>query len=96
MKMSNYKKKAKTIAHATMVWEREQLQAATAAEQLTKAVAAVEQYKDELTQAQIDDVHKHVEERQADLKEFLTKARNKYVSKLAEYGIEPKLPKEKP
>jgi hypothetical protein len=88
------KKKAKNVAHATMVWEREQLQAATAAEQLTKALAAVEHYKDELTESEINSVYAKVEAQRGEIKDFLVRARDKYVSKLAEYGVEPTLTKE--
>lgn len=94
--MSNWKKKAKNKAHAEMVWEREQLQAATAAEQLDKAVAAVEQYKDELTPEQITDVYTMVEMRKGELKDFLLKARDKYVTKMREMGLDPIMPKDKP
>ena len=88
------KKKAKNVAHATMVWEREQLQAATAAEQLTKALAAVEFYKDELTESEISSVYAKVEAQRGEIKDFLVAARDKYVTKLAELGVEPTITKE--
>lgn len=90
------KKKAKTIAHATMVWEREQMKAAVMVEQVDKALATIEQYREELSDEQVNDVYKHVEERKKDIEDFLLKAKDKYVSKLSTYGLEPTLPKEKP
>jgi hypothetical protein len=92
--MSNNKKRAKKVAHAAMVWERDQLRAATMSEQLNKALAAVEQYKDELTVAQINDVYAQVEVQRGEIKDFLLKARNKYVTKMSDYGLEPTLTKE--
>lgn len=88
------KKKAKHVAHATMVWEREQLQAATAAEQIAKALAAVEFYKEELTESEVSSVYAKVEAQRGEIKDFLLAARNKYVNKLAELGVEPTLTKE--
>lgn len=92
--MSNEKKKSKDVAHAVMVWEREQLQAATAAEQLTKALAAVEFYKEELTESEINSIYAKVEAQRGEIKDFLVNARNKYVTKLAEHGVEPTITKE--
>lgn len=92
--MSNEKKKSKDVAHAVMVWEREQLQAATAAEQLDKALAAVEHYKDELTESEINAVYAQVESRRGEIKQFLINSRDKYVTKLSEHGVEPTFTKE--
>lgn len=82
------KKKNKRLAHATMVWERAQLRAAMAAEQIDKAVAAVEQYKHELTEAQIDDITVQVGEKRKELEAYLLKERNKYAKKLDELNLE--------
>ncbi len=82
------KKRDKRLAHATMVWERAQLQAATAAEQIDKAVAAVEQYKDELTPQAIADVHAQVEVQRESIKAFLIAERDKYAKKLDELKVE--------
>lgn len=90
------KKKAKTVAHATMVWEREQLKAAMMVEQIDKALAIIEENKGELTEAEIADVEKHVADRKKDIEDFLLSAKQKYIKKLAEFGIEPTLPVEKP
>lgn len=88
------KKKAKTVAHATMVWEREQLKAAVMMEQVDKALATVEQYKDELTDEQIADVLEHAKERRKDIEEYILKAKLKFVNKLAPFGIEPTFKRE--
>lgn len=82
------KKKDKQLAHATMVWERAQLRAATAAEQIDKAIAAVEQYKSELTEAQIADVQAQVERQREDIKKYLLEERKKYADKLDQLQIE--------
>lgn len=83
------KKKDKRVAHAQMVWERAQLAAATAVEQIDKSLAAVEQYKDELTDEQIEQIRQQVLNQQTAIKEFLLEQRNKYVAKLDEFNLEP-------
>jgi hypothetical protein len=85
----NNKKKSKRLAHAEMVWEREQLKAAMIAEQLDKAIAAVEQYREELTQEQIDGVYAQVNLRKKDLEEYVISAKNKYLAKLKELQSNP-------
>jgi hypothetical protein len=82
------KKKDKRLAHAQMVWEREQLQAAVAAEQIDKAVAVIMQYKDELTEEQLEEVLSQTRSKKSELEEFLLKARNKYAVKLDELNVE--------
>lgn len=82
------KKKEKRLAHATMVWERAQLRAATAAEQIDKALAAVEQYKHELTDAQIEDIKSQVEIQRAEIEKYILKERNKYADKLDDLNLE--------
>lgn len=82
------KKKDKRLAHATMVWEREQMQAAMAAETIDKALAVVMQYKDELTEEQVSTVLEQTRVKKAELENFLIKARNKYASKLDELNLE--------
>ena len=85
--MSN-KKKDKRLAHANMVWERSQLKAAMAAEQIDKAVAAVEQYADELSEQQIPDIKAQVELQKKEIESFLIKERDKYAAKLDELNLE--------
>lgn len=82
----NNKKVNKRLANADAKFQKEQLQAATAAEQLTKAMAVVEQYRDELTDAQYADVMNRFEAQKQEIEKFLTKARDKYVAKLKELG----------
>jgi len=89
----NAKKLRKRMAHAEMVWEREQLKAAMIAEQLNKAIAAVEQYKDELTEEQIAAVHEQVNIRRKELEEFVSAAKSKYLIKLDELVIKTGLEK---
>ena len=85
--MSN-KKKDKRLAHANMVWERSQLKAAMAAEQIDKAIAAVEQYSDELTEEQLSDIKAQVEVQKKEIESFLIKERDKYAAKLDELKLE--------
>jgi Spy/CpxP family protein refolding chaperone len=82
------KKKDKRLAHANMVWERSQLKAAMAAEQIDKAVAAVEQYADELSEQQIADIKAQVELQKKEIESFLIKERDKYAAKLDELKLE--------
>jgi hypothetical protein len=82
------KKKDKRLAHANMVWERSQLKAAIAAEQIDKAVAAVEQYKEELSEEQFEDIKLQVENQKKQIEAYLIAERNKYAAKLDELNIE--------
>jgi pheromone shutdown protein TraB len=84
----NNKKKNKRLAHANMVWERSQLKAAIAAEQVDKAVAAVEQYQDELTEDQLAEIKAQVETQKKQIESFLIAERNKYAAKLDELNLE--------
>jgi hypothetical protein len=84
--MSNDKRKTKWIANAEAKFQKEQLQAATAAEQLTKAVAVVEQYREELTDLQYKEVMERFEQQKKEIEQFLLKARDKYAKKLKELG----------
>ena len=82
------KKKDKRLANATAKWEKEQLQAAFAAEQIDKSLAVIMQYKDELTDKQMEDVLEQTRVKKAEIEEFLLKARNKYAKKLDELNLE--------
>jgi DNA-binding transcriptional regulator GbsR (MarR family) len=82
------KKKDKRLAHANMVWERSQLKAAIAAEQIDKAVAAVEQYKEELSEEQFEEIKLQVENQKKQIEDYLIAERNKYAAKLDELNIE--------
>lgn len=92
--MSNTKKKAKHAAHAAMVWERDQLQIALAAEKIDKAMAVVEQYGDELTEEQKAEIVAVAQQRSEDVRAFAMKARDKYIAKMADLGLEPTFTKE--
>lgn len=82
------KKKDKRLTNATAKWEKEQLQAAFAAEQIDKSLAVIMQYKDELTEQQLEDVLEQTRIKKAEIEEFLLKARNKYAKKLDELNLE--------
>lgn len=84
--MANEKKTAKYIENAELKFQEQQLQAAAIAEKLSKAIATVEQYKEELTALQYSDVMKKFEEQKKELEEFVLSARDKYVTKLKELG----------
>ena len=71
-----------------MVWERSQLKAAIAAEQIDKAIAAVEQYKDELNEEQLETIKVQVENQKKQIEAYLIAERNKYAAKLDELNIE--------
>jgi len=84
--MSNNKRTLKRIANAEAKFQKEQLQAAVAAEQLSKAMAVVQEYRHELTDAQYQDVMYKFEAQKNEIEKFLTKARDKYAVKLKELG----------
>lgn len=82
----NNKKYNKRLAHSEHVFQREQLKAAMMSEQLDKALAVVEQYKDELSDSDYQQAMANFEQRREDVKEFLLKATNKYAKKLKDLG----------
>lgn len=82
------KKKDKRLAHANMVWERSQLKAAIAAEQIDKAVAAVEQYREELSEEQFEAIKIQVENQKKQIEAYLISERDKYAAKLDELNLE--------
>jgi acyl-CoA reductase-like NAD-dependent aldehyde dehydrogenase len=84
--MANEKKTAKYIENAELKFQEQQLQAAAIAEKLSKAIATVEQYKEELNDLQYSDVMKKFEEQKKELEAFVLNARDKYVTKLKELG----------
>jgi acyl-CoA reductase-like NAD-dependent aldehyde dehydrogenase len=84
--MANEKKTAKYIENAELKFQEQQLQAAAIAEKLSKAIATVEQYKEELNDLQYSDVMKKFEEQKKELEAFVLSARDKYVTKLKELG----------
>ena len=71
-----------------MVWERSQLKAAIAAEQIDKAVAAVEQYKEELSEEQLEAIKVQVENQKKQIEAYLISERDKYAAKLDELNVE--------
>ena len=84
--MSNTKRINKRLANAEAKFQKEQLQAAMAAEQVSKAMAIVEEYRSELTDAQYNDVVAKFEAQKTEIEKFITKARDKYAKKLKELG----------
>lgn len=82
------KKKDKRLAHANMVWERSQLKAAIAAEQIDKAAAAVEQYREELSEEQFAAIKVQVENQKKQIEAYLISERDKYAAKLDELNLE--------
>lgn len=86
--MSNEKKKDKRVAHAEMVWEREQLQAAMAVENIDKALFIIEEYKDEMTDEQLEEVRVQTARQKKEIETFLMAARDKFAKKLDEYNLE--------
>jgi hypothetical protein len=74
----------KTMAHARMVWAREQIQAAAAMKVLDEAWAAVEANSSELDAVLMQAVEHEYQSRKEEVKKFLLDARDKFVAKLGE------------
>jgi hypothetical protein len=74
----------KSIAHAEMVWEREQLQAATAKEAIDIAFELVKANADDIEADKMVLIEAEVATRNKDIEEFLLKARDKYLAKITE------------
>ena len=84
--MSNQTRINKRIENAELKFQEEQIQAAQAAEAITKAIAVVEEYRSELTDEQYSDVMARFEEQKQGITDFLLKARDKYANKLIALG----------
>lgn len=86
----NTKKVNKSLAHAEMTFQKEQLKAAMMQQQLDKAIAIIDQHKQELSDAEYADAQKQLEQRRLEVKEFLLNATEKYAKKLKDLG-DPKI-----
>jgi hypothetical protein len=86
----NNKKFNKSLAHAEMVYQREQIKAAIMREQLDKALAIVDQNKTEFSDEDYALLMEQLDKRREEIKEFLLKATNKYAKKLKDLG-DPKI-----
>lgn len=82
----------KTVAHARMVWAREQMQAAAAMNVLDEAWAEVEANSQELDAVIMQAIEHEYESRKEDVKKFLLDARDKFIAKVgkenADLGID--------
>lgn len=83
--MSN-KKKQKNAAYAKMLWERAQLRAVTAREQLDKSMAVILQYKDEVAPEALQDALVKVEEQREEIKKYIMSERDKFAAKIQTIG----------
>ena len=62
--------------------------------EIETAAAIIDGNRAELTSEQYLEIADHIDQRRADVAEFLLKSRDKYVSKCHELGVEPVLPKD--
>jgi hypothetical protein len=85
-KQMDDKKRNKYIANAEEKFQKEQLQAAAAMEQINKSAAIIDLNKDELTKEQLDEIYGAIATRRQEVSEFLMSARDKYALKLKELG----------
>jgi len=76
------KKQDKSIAHARMVWAREQMQAAKALEQLEAAIDTIRKNADAITPDEMAIVEDKYKEQKTRIEEFVLKARDKFVTKV--------------
>lgn len=82
------KAKNKQLDYATKKWEQAQIAAASAAEALDKALATVLFYKDELTDAQVEDVYEQMRLKKKELEDFLREEQRKYAQALDDLNLE--------
>jgi hypothetical protein len=88
------KKKDKDLAHATNVWEREQLHVAGLLGEIEKSASIIDGHRNELTDEEYLSLVDKIDERRAEVAEYLLKSRDKYVQKCHDLGVEPTLPTE--
>lgn len=81
-KTMSKKKTEKNLAHAKMVWAREQMQAAKALETLEKAMEQVRENAESITPEDLQVIEKKYEEQKAEIEAFVLKARDKFVTKV--------------
>ena len=82
----NEKKRIKNLEHAEYIYQKDQLKAAMMQEQIDKAMAVVQQFKDELASDVYEQAFANVEARRAEVKEFLMKSTARYAEKLKALG----------
>ena len=86
------KKAEKNLAHAKMVWAREQMQAAQALELLENAMEQVRQNAESIPPEDLQVIEEKYEEQKLQIKSFVLKARDKFVTKVgpenADLGLE--------
>jgi hypothetical protein len=82
------KKVQKNIAHAKMVWAREQLQAAKALEQLEAAMETIRKNSEAITADELETVEEKYEEQKKRIEEFILKARDKFVIKVGPENVD--------
>lgn len=82
------KKRDKRLAHAQMIWEREQLQAAQASQAIDQALEIMMKFKDELTEEQIEEALDQTRIKKAEIEKFILKARDKFATKLDDLNLE--------
>jgi flagellar biosynthesis GTPase FlhF len=86
------KKLEKNLAHARMVWAREQMQAAQALETLEKAMEQVRENAESIPPEDLQVIEGKYEEQKSEIQNFVLKARDKFVTKVgpenADLGLE--------
>lgn len=88
------KKKEKDLEHATSTWEREQLHVAGLLGEIEKSASIIDGHRNELSDEDYMSLVEKIDERRAEVAEYLLKSRDKFVQKCHELGVEPVLPKE--
>lgn len=74
----------KTVAHARMVWAREQIQAASAQKAIEEAWEQIEANRAEMDTVLFMAVEHEKDERLEEIKRFLLDARDKFIQKVGE------------
>jgi acyl-CoA reductase-like NAD-dependent aldehyde dehydrogenase len=82
------KAKNKQLDFATTKWQNAQMAAAQAAETLDKALAVVLLHKDELSEAQIEEIYEQMRLKKDELKSFLIEEQRKYAEALDAVNLE--------
>lgn len=80
--MPKRKKMDKNLAHARMVWAREQIQAAAALEKLEEAIKQIRGNADSITPEELVIIESKYEEQKLRIKDFVLQCRDKFVIKV--------------
>jgi len=87
MSKTKDKRKKRAVEHAKFLWERAQLQAASAQKNLDGAVETFKIFKGEMPEDQVKATEQQIAEQQEIIKDFLMAAHSAYIERMQEADL---------